>query len=43
MTGYVQRYWLELAEDFITTAFQARELILSGDLISKRKAVEKVG
>lgn len=38
-----QRTWLELAEDFMTTAFQAREMILSDDLVAKRKAVEKVG
>lgn len=38
-----QRTWLELAEDFLTTAFQARDMILSDDLVAKRKAVEKVG
>jgi len=38
-----QRIWLELAEDFLTTAFQARDMILSDDLVAKRKAVEKVG
>lgn len=34
---------MELAEDFLTTAFQARDMILSDDLVAKRKAVEKVG
>ena len=38
-----QRTWLELAEDFLTTAFCAREMLLSDDLEAKRKAVAKVG
>ncbi len=38
-----QRHWLELAEDFLNTAFQAKEMILSKDLVAKRKAVKKVG
>lgn len=38
-----QRTWLELAEDFMTMAFQARDMILSDDLFAKRKAVEKIG
>ncbi|KKS12559.1 MAG: Recombinase [Candidatus Daviesbacteria bacterium GW2011_GWB1_41_5] len=38
-----QRTWLELAEDFFTIAFQAREMLNSDDLEAKRKAVQKVG
>ena len=35
--------WLELAEDFFNTAYQAREMLNSDDLESKRKATEDVG
>ena len=38
-----QRSWLELAEDFFTTAYQAREMLNSDDLEAKRKAVAKIG
>lgn len=38
-----QRTWLELAEDFLTTAFQAREMLNSNRLDLKRIAVRKVG
>ncbi len=38
-----QRHWLELSEDFLNTAFQAREMILSDDLQAKRTAVHKIG
>ena len=38
-----QRTWLELAEDFFTTAYQAREMLNSDDLEAKRKAVAKIG
>lgn len=38
-----QRSWLELAEDFFTTAYQAREMLNSDVLDAKRKAVKKIG
>ena len=38
-----QRTWLELAEDFFTTAYQAREMLNSDSLEAKRKAVQKIG
>lgn len=38
-----QRTWLEMAEDFFTTAYQARGMLNSDDLETKRKAVQKVG
>lgn len=38
-----QRHWLELAEDFLNTAFHARELIVSEVLEDRRKAVSKIG
>lgn len=38
-----QRTWLELAEDFFTTAYQAREMLNSDDLEAKRKTVAKIG
>src|SRR3989338_5609962 len=38
-----QRTWLELAEVFFTTAYQAREMLSSDDLEAKRKAVAKIG
>lgn len=38
-----QRSWLELAEDFFTTAYQAREMLNSDDLEAKRRAVAKIG
>lgn len=38
-----QRTWLELAEEFFTMAYQAREMLNSDDLEAKRKAVEKIG
>jgi hypothetical protein len=31
-----ERSWLELAEDFLTTAFQARDMLNSDDLEAKR-------
>lgn len=38
-----QHTWLELAEDFMTNAFYAREMLLGDDLAAKRKVVEKIG
>lgn len=38
-----QRTWLELAEDFFTNAYEARELLKSDNLVAKRKAVAKIG
>lgn len=38
-----QRHWLELAEDFFTTALQAREIVETGNLEEKRKIVQKIG
>ena len=38
-----QRTWLELAEEFLTNAFYARDMLLSDDLAAKRKVVEKIG
>lgn len=38
-----QKTWLELAEDFLTTAYQAREMLNSDNLEAKRTAVKKIG
>lgn len=38
-----EKNWLELAIDFMNTAFQAKEMILSKDLNIKRTAVKKIG
>lgn len=38
-----QRHWLELSEDFLNTAFYAREMIDSEILEDRRRAVQKIG
>ncbi len=38
-----QRHWLELANDFFDTAYEAKKMIESDVLEEKRKAVKKVG
>lgn len=38
-----QRTWLELAEDFFTTAYEARNVLNSDILEDKRMAVKKIG
>ena len=38
-----QRHWLELAEDFINTAFYARKILEEGNLEEKREIIKKVG
>ncbi len=38
-----QRTWLELAEEFFTIAYQAREMLNSDNLEAKRKAVVEIG
>lgn len=38
-----QRHWLELSEDFLNTAFHAREMLASNVLEDKRKAIQKIG
>jgi len=35
--------WLELAEKFLETSFQARDILLSDDLEKKRKLIMTVG
>lgn len=40
---YNEKNWLELATDFLDTAYQAREMISSKDLEVKQKAVKKIG
>lgn len=38
-----QKHWLELAVDFMNTAFQAKEIILGDNLEEKRKIIKKIG
>ncbi len=38
-----QRYWLELAQDFLDTAYYARKTLEEGTLDEKRELIKKIG